>query len=101
VIVRADEQTAARLAEKARDHDRYEPAVWTDQDATDVEALLEELARVTDALREAEGRLRLLGAHDFVGRLDRDCERCGKRDRHPLHSAAYVAALAAGSQEPT
>lgn len=23
--------------------------------------------------------------HTFVGRLDRDCERCGKPDRNPIH----------------
>jgi len=24
--------------------------------------------------------------HQFVGRLDRDCERCGKPDRNPIHT---------------
>jgi hypothetical protein len=55
-------------------------------------------ARLAEALRELElarGRLALLGAHDFTGRLDRACEECGKPDRHPLHSAAYVARAAA------
>lgn len=23
--------------------------------------------------------------HEFIGRIDRDCERCGKPDRNPIH----------------
>jgi hypothetical protein len=27
------------------------------------------------------------GPHQFEGRLDRGCERCGRRDRDPIHAA--------------
>ena len=55
-----------------------------------LDAAWESLDALVQRLADAEGRLRLLGAHDFVGRSDRDCETCGKPDRHPLHSAMMV-----------
>lgn len=48
------------------------------------------LDRLVVELRKAEGRLTMLGAHEFIGRADQWCLRCNKPDRHPIHSAMMV-----------
>lgn len=49
-------------------------------------------AAITREVRDARAALRRLRdlvptvRHDFVGRLDRDCEVCGKPDRNVVHA---------------